>query len=90
MQITGQTVAQKLTAYLYHQITLAELVNWAETAMMDGDFEDRGFELIREIVSRLGLADVRAFGISWEDCENYLSQLGYIVKLTVTENRLAA
>ena len=90
MKITRQTVAQKLTAYLYHQITLAELVNWAETAMMDGDFEDQGFGLIREIVSRLGLADVRAFGISWEDCENYLSQLGYIVKLTVTENRLAA
>jgi len=90
MKITRQTVAQKLTAYLYHQITLAELVNWAETAMMDGDFEDQGFGLIREIVSRLGLADVRAFGISWKDCEDYLSQLGYIVKLTVTENRMAA
>lgn len=90
MKITRQILAQKLTAYLYHQITSAELTDWAETAMMDGDFEDSQFEIIRDIIARLGLADVKAFGISWEDCENYFSQLGYSVKLTVTENRMAA
>jgi hypothetical protein len=90
MKITRQTAAQKIIAYLYHHISLAELVDWAETAMMDGDFEDRKSDVLREIVSRLGLADVKAFGISWENCEQYLSELGYTVQITVTENLMAA
>lgn len=33
MQITHQTAAQKLFAYLHHEIFLAQLVDWAESAM---------------------------------------------------------
>ena len=29
------------------------------------------------VVSRIGVADVRAFGLTWEDCENLLDRLGY-------------
>ncbi len=90
MKITRHKVAQKLIAYLYHRISLAELVDWAESVMMDGEFEDYKFEILRDIVSRLGLADVKAFGISWEDCEDYLSKLGYAVKVSVTEIPMAA
>jgi hypothetical protein len=53
--------------------------------MMDADFETHDLSLLREIVSRLGLADVRAFGMSWDDCEDYLSRLGYRVNFTVSE-----
>ena len=35
------------------------------------------FGEIREVVARLGVADVRAFGLTWEDCEQLLKQLGY-------------
>ncbi len=90
MKITRLMVAEKLIAYLYHRISLAELVNWAEFAMMDGEFEDHRFEILRDIVSRLGLADVKAFGISWENCEDYLSNLGYTVKISVEEIPMAA
>lgn len=83
--ITRKNVARKIIDYLYHRITLEELVNWAESAMMDDDFEDRNFETIRDIISRLGLADVKAFGISWEDFENFLLHLGYKVDIKVTE-----
>ena len=34
MTITKQTVADKIAAYLHHQITLAQLVDWSERAMM--------------------------------------------------------
>lgn len=86
MRITRQQVADKLTDYLHHQISLKELVDWAESVMMEADFEDKDFEILREIVSRVGLADVRAFGIMWEDCEEYLKKLGYRVNITVTED----
>jgi hypothetical protein len=87
-EITKLDVVQKLTAYLHNQLSLAELVDWAEDAMMDGDFADKDFVLIRKIVSRLGLADVRTFGLTWEDCQSYLTQLGYQAQVTVLESAL--
>lgn len=85
MKVTNKDVSQKLIAYLYHQITLEGLVNWAESMMMDAEFDDVNFNTIREIISRLGLADVKAFGITWEDCEEFLNQLGYNVRVTIQE-----
>lgn len=35
------------------------------------------FENLRDIVARIGFADVRAFGLTWEDCETFLNRLGY-------------
>jgi hypothetical protein len=85
MKITRQMVARKLMDYLHHRITLAELVDWAEWTMMEADFETQDLRLLREIVGRLGLADVRAFGMTWDDCEDYLSRLGYRVSIAVSE-----
>lgn len=85
MKLTRQKVAQKMIDYLYHRITLAELVDWAETSMMESDFEEKDYGNLRDIVSRLGLADIKAFGITWEDFENFLNRLGYRVEFKVTE-----
>jgi len=85
MKITRQNVAQMLIDYLHHHITLTELVDWAELAMMEADFDARDFETLRDIVSRLGLADVKAFEMTWEDCEGFLSRLGYRVSVKVLE-----
>jgi hypothetical protein len=89
MTLTRQTAAQKLIAYLQHEITAAQLIDWAETAIMDDEFEEEHHELLRDIVSRIGLADVRAFGLTWEDCEDFLSRLGYKVSVTVAETPMA-
>ena len=83
MTITKQTVAGKIAAYLHHEITLAQLVDWAENAMMDGEFAEREIATLRAVVSRLGVADVRAFGLSWEDCEQLLRQLGFAARVDV-------
>lgn len=85
MDVNRQTVARKLMDYIYHRMTLAEVVDWAEWAMMDADFDARDLNLLREVIGRLGLADVRAFGITWDECENFLARLGYRVNITVIE-----
>ena len=87
MTITRKTVADKLAAYLHHRISLPQLVDWAETAVMDGDFGAEHVECIRSVVARLGLADVRAFGLTWEDCEQFLSGLGYSAHVEVVATR---
>jgi len=83
MQITRHMAAQKLTAFLHREVSLAELVDWAETALLEGEFADQEAEALRYVVSRLGVADVRAFGLTWEDCENLLDRLGYRARVEV-------
>lgn len=82
-RITPQIVAAKLTAYLHHQLTIEDLVDWAEKAMMQGEFGGEQAQQTRDVVARLGVADVRAFGLTWEDCEELLRKLGYSARVEV-------
>jgi hypothetical protein len=75
--ITRDSLASQLRDDLHHRITRTASVNWAENAMMEEEFDERDLDTIRDITSRLGLADVREFGLTWEDCEGYLSRIGY-------------
>ena len=90
MKVNRQMVALKLMDYLHHRITLPQLVEWAEWAVMDADFDARDVNLLREIAGKLGLADVCAFGMTWDDCEGYLSRLGYRASVAVSEVPVAA
>jgi hypothetical protein len=81
--ITKQIVAEKIAAYLRHDISPAELVSWAEDAVMDGEFADEDSSVIAEVVARLGVADVRVFGLTWEACEQLLRQLGYSARVEI-------
>jgi len=56
---------------------------WAENAMMEGEFDEREMDALRTVVSRLGVADVRAFGLTWEDSEQMLRQLGYSARVDI-------
>jgi len=42
-------------------------VSWAEGAMMNGEIDENEAAAISDVVSRLGVADVREFGLTWED-----------------------
>jgi hypothetical protein len=83
MLITQQTVAEKIAAYLHHEMTLAQLVDWAENAMMNEEFDEQNLSSLRNVISRLGVADVRAFGLTWEDCEQLLKQLGFSARVDI-------
>ncbi len=83
MLITKQTVADKIAAYLRHDFTLEQLVDWAENALMEGEFDEPDLDVLRTVIARLGVADVRAFGLSWEDCEQALRDLGYSARVEI-------
>ena len=83
LAINRHVVAEKLAGYLYHTTSLRELVDWAEWAMMEAEFDENQFATTRDVVARLGVADVRAFNLSWSDCEDLLRRLGYRVRLQV-------
>jgi hypothetical protein len=73
-----------MTAYLKHKISRDELADWAARAMMEEDFDPRDVDTLSDIVARIGLADVQNFDLTWEDCESFLSRLGYRVELQVS------
>jgi hypothetical protein len=95
MKITRQIAAAKLADYLHGKLSQSDLVNWAERAMMDAEFDDADTEVLSDLIGRLGLADVAAvtqpkarpgfqFGLRWQDCEEFLRRLGYRATVTVS------
>ncbi len=84
MLLTKTMLVDMLLKYINRQISLQALIDWAEQMMQDADFEDAHFDLIRDIIARIGLADVREFGLTWDDCYEYLHRLGYDVRVELT------
>ena len=82
--ITKQLTAAKIGQWLRHEIDLSALVDWAEEAIREADFADGDAAALADVVARLGLADVKEFGLSWEDCERLLKRLGYTAKVEIT------
>ena len=81
MIITKQLLAINLLSYLQHKTTLIDLVNWAEDAVMQGDIQGEDPEVVREILAKLGIEDVKAFGLFWDDCYEFMQKLGYVFKI---------
>lgn len=50
---------------------------------MDSEFDPAHFAAIRHATARIDVADVRAFGLTWEDCEQRLSRLGYSAQVSI-------
>ena len=81
MILTRELLADMLMRYINREIDSSSLVSYAEDMLRDAHFEDRSFELIREVLANIGHADVREFGLTWDDCYDYLHKLGYDVRV---------
>ncbi len=81
--ITLKTVAEKIADHLHYELSLDSLVPWAESAIMDGEFDPAYLPIIPDVVVRIGVAAVRAFGLTWEDCEQLLTQLGSSAQVSI-------
>lgn len=81
--LTRQAVADKLVAYLHHDLPLAELVAWCEQAAFEAPLAPGTEDVLMPILMRLGVADVEAFSLSWEEWEGLMRQLGYVLEVRV-------
>lgn len=84
MVLTSQMVVDQISAYLQHRLSLTALVDWAEEQMIDASFDS---SKVRDAVARLGLADTRAFGLTWEDSRRLLESLGYSAHVEIAVNQ---
>lgn len=80
--ITRQVVSEKLLAYLNDEITLAQLVDWAENCFIEGGFgPDEDIDMLVDIVMYLAGADRPNFPLTWEVCADFMRQLGMPIKV---------
>jgi hypothetical protein len=74
---TRQTVLEQLNAYLNHRQTLAELVDWAETTLIEPNFpEDEDADTLMDVLMYLGAADTRGFPLTWDTLSHFVERLG--------------
>jgi len=50
--LTCEVVVEKLAAHLQHELSLDSLVAWAESALMDGEFDPAHLPTIRNVVAK--------------------------------------
>ncbi len=81
--ITRQTILEKLNSYLNHQLTLAELVDWAENALIEPDIAEDDVDLVMDVLMYLGAADSRGFPLTWEVLSDFMARLGGNVRVIV-------
>ena len=51
--------------------------------MMDGELAEGDAKTLSTVIARLGVADMRAFGLAWEDCEELLRKLGFSPRVEI-------
>jgi len=83
--VTKQVAAGAILSYLRHETSLTQLVDWAENSLLEAHFSDEDMDVLTHVLGRLGLADVRAFGLSWEECEEFIQMLGYTLQVQMME-----
>ena len=76
--LTRQTVMKHLADCLNNKLSLAALGDWAEKAI-----EEKYAKAIMQSLGRIAAADVKEFGLLWEDCENIAGQLGFTIKVDI-------
>ncbi len=82
--ITSEVILKQLKTYLNRQITLAELVDWAETTLIEPNIpENENADLIMDVLMYLGAADTQGFPLTWEMLSNFLERLGGSVRVIV-------
>lgn len=84
--VTNKMVAGALISYMRHEISLPQLVDWAEDTLLEANFSDKNMDVLTQVLSRLGLADVRTFGLSWDECEELMRILGYKLQVQLQES----
>lgn len=74
---TRQTVLEKLNAYLNHQLSLAELVDWAENTLIEPNIPDNeDADTLMDVLMYLGAADSRGFPLTWDILTRFVERLG--------------
>jgi hypothetical protein len=66
------------------RVSLADLVDWAETTLIDPNIpETEDADTVMDVLAYLGAADTRGFPLTWNMLNSFIEQLGGHVTVEV-------
>ncbi len=75
--ITREVLLEKLYAYIRHEVTLSEIVDWAENVFVDDDVDVEGdVELLMDVIFCLAGGDTDLFPLTWDVLTEFVEKLG--------------
>ena len=77
--ITREVLLEKLYAFIRHETTLPELVNWAENVFVDDDVDvdvEGDTELLMDIIFCLAGSDTDLYPLTWDVLAGFVERLG--------------
>lgn len=80
--MTKQILVSKLLDYMNGSLPLVELVDWAETILIDTPTDEA---ITYDVLAYVAAADVDGFPLGWSECHAFLTQLGAKVQV-ITPN----
>jgi hypoxanthine phosphoribosyltransferase len=75
-------IVQQINDYLSREITLSQLVAWAQEILAEGDLSPDDDSLLRDMVTRAGDPESDDFGLTMEEWSNLLSRLGQELRVS--------
>jgi len=82
--LTRGAILRHLNRYLGQEITVAQLVSWAQETLAAGDLSDEDEALLRDLVARAGEPGGADFGLTLEDCSEFMTRLGYELRINTS------
>lgn len=80
-------ILQQLNAYLDRQIRISVLIEWAQDTLQKGDLSPDDETLLRDLVDRAGTPGSASFGLTLEDCAEFLGRLDQDLQITTVPLR---
>jgi hypothetical protein len=83
--ITQELLVEKIVAHLNGKLTEADLVHWAEDALVllsESDKDSPNEDALLEVLMYIGAGDTPGFPLSWSVLSGFLAQFGVRVHVT--------
>jgi hypoxanthine phosphoribosyltransferase len=74
--LTRGAILQKLNGYLNCEVTLPQLVAWSRNTLSEGGLSADDEALLVDLVDRADQPESKTYGLTLEDCRNFLARLG--------------
>ncbi len=87
MELTNEQLAKKILQYLNKIISVDEFASWAEAQMIENNYEETYFDEISEILSKIGVINVKGFELPIAFYLNSLKELNYQTIFNVKPKR---
>jgi hypoxanthine phosphoribosyltransferase len=80
--LARNAIVRHLSGYLNRDISLVQLVAWARDTLVENELSKEDESVLYDLVVRAGEPDSASFGLTIEDCAEFLERLGHELRVS--------